>query len=307
MAVVGTLDYNPTFYSDGVKNNFSAGLGVNINLGTVVKKPTPSEDNHSYHTTENPGCQASKVVKELKVNLKWIEETANSIEEVANKIPRIEAKVFIRPEVAVRQGEECCSKNKPPATWTEIKGGVEGGFEVNYNCLGIPDLNYSIKLWPVLIIAEFKCKIFIGPTGKIALEPVGKFYGDLFGEKRPDCKACFYWNIKGECFIRAGVKAGGKVNVYHWHPFGKGEAGFDVTGEPDESLEVTGEASAGIGVTLTGTYAPGEDCQKPEPGLHGVYNLGKGKANLKITIKLGPLSFDPSYEIKLCDGAEYVF
>ena len=306
-SVVARVDYNPSFSDMETKNNFNAGLGVNINIGRAITKATNNENHSSYSTTTKERCHADKNVKELKFTMTAIEDIAKSVEEVANKIPRVEAKVYVRPEVNIRRGEECCSYDKPPATWTEIRGGVEGGFEVNINLWGLPDLNYSLKLWPVLLIAQFQCKLFWGPTGKISLEPVGKFYGELLGEKRPDCQACFYWNLKAEGFVRVGVKAGGKVSLYHWSPLAKGGAGFDVTGEPDETLEVSGEASASLGETFSGTYVNDPGCQNPEQGLHGIFKLGKAKANLKFTVKLGPLSCDPSFELNIFDGFQFPF
>jgi len=304
--IVAKVDYNPTIGDMETKNNFSTGVGVVINLGRAVTKAT-NEQHGSYSSTTKSRCKADKNVKELKFTLTMIEDIAKSIEEIANKIPRVEAKVYVRPEVNIRRGEECCSYDKPPATWTEIRGGVEGGFEVNINLWGLPDLNYSLKLWPVLLIAQFQCKLFAGPTGKISLEPVGKYYGELLGEKRPDCQSCFYWNLKGEGFLRIGVKAGGKVSLYHWTPFAKNGPGFDVTGEPDETLEVSGEASASIGETLSGTYANDPGCRNPEQGIHGIFKLGKAKANLKFTVKLGPLSCDPSFELNIFDGFQFPF
>ena len=304
--IVAKADYNPYISTHGKKDNFQIGLGINLNTGTKKAKTAPATT-EIYSTNEKFECKASENTSELKISLTMIEKIAKSVEEIANKIPRVEAKVNIRSEVTVKRGEECCSNDKPPATFTEIKGGVEGGYEVNVNLWGLPDLNYSLKIWPILFIAQFQCKLFTGPTGKISLEPVGKFYGDLFGEKRPDCKACFFWNLKGEGFVRIGVKAGGKVNLYHWSPLGNGVAGFDVTGEPDETFELSAEASASLGQTFSGTYASDAECVNPPQGLHGVFKLGRAKANLKFSLKLGPLSFEPNFEVNLFDGFELKF
>lgn len=107
--------------------------------------------------------------------------------------------------------------------------------------------------------------------------------------------------------MRIGVKAGGAIKIYHWSPLSKGKAGFDVTGEPDEQLEVSAEASAGIGNGFNGTWAGIGECKKPAPGLHGTYTIGKAKANLKFNVKLGPISFDPNFEVALFDGWDLKF
>jgi hypothetical protein len=225
-----------------------------------------------------------------------------------NKIPRVEAKVSVKTQVTAKQGEECCSPELPPVSYTELKGGVEGSAEVNINLWGIPDINYSVKLWPVLIIAEFKCKLFAGPTGKANLDAIGKFYGKLLDKDiRPDCKACLYLNYKLEYFLRIGVKAGGDISIYHWSPFGGGKAGFDVTGGPDEKIEASAEASVSLGGTANGTWAGIGDCKKPPPGLHGVIKIGKAKANLKFNITLGPISISPNFECDLFDGWDLSF
>jgi len=303
--IVAKVDYNPTVSDMETKNNFSAGVGVNINVGRTVVRSNPPTHQSSYATTTKSICKASKDVKELKISFAMIDEIIKSAEKIANSIPRVEAKIFMRPEVNIRRGEECCSPDKTPVAWTEFRGGVEGGGEININLWGIPDIKYSVTLWPVMLAVDFQCKLFAGPTAKFSLEPVGRFYGELFGEKRPDCKACFYWNVKGEGFIRIGVKAGGKLNLYHWSPFNDGD-GFDLK-EPDETLEVSAEASASIGHTLSATYVADPGCTSPQQGFHGAYKFGKAKANLKFNVKLGPLSFDPSWEINIFDGFQFPF
>ena len=305
-AIVARADYNPAFSSNSVKSNFRLGVGFKLNLG--CRKDQAVVNNQDLYTREREECKASKNTKELKISLGVLDEIIKSTEEIANKIPRVELKIFVKPELTVKQGEECCSKDKPPVTYTELKGGVEGGYELNINLWGIPDINYSLKVWPVLFIAEFKLKVYAGPTGKIALEGVGKAYGDLLGkDPRPDCKGCIFFNIKAEGFLRIGIKAGGGIKIYHWSPLGKGKAGFDILEKPDEEIEISAEASASIGNTFNGTWAGIGDCTQPEKGLHGVFKIGKAKANLKFNVKLGPLSFDPNFEINLFDGKEFKF
>jgi len=294
------VDYNPTFSSGGTSSNFRISVGVNIPLGCGKGK-------ENCTTCAPFVCKASKNTTEFKTKLP-IENIAQSIEEVANKIPRVEAKVALNAQVTVKQGEECCSPDKPPASYTEIKGGYEVSFEINFNLWGIPDINYSLKLWPVLLIAEFKCKLFAGPTGKLSAERVGRNYGTLLtGEKRPDCPSCVYDNLKAEGSVRLGVKAGGSLKLFHWSPFGEGKAGFNVTGPPDEQLELSAEAAASVSTGFNGTYTKDVNCKKPEQGLHGTFNFGKGKINLKFNVKLGPISFDPSYEFLLWEGLDYKF
>jgi len=296
------IPLNSTLDVSDKNNMYDVTGGVNIDIATTDGGAVSHHDNY---TREKKECKASKNTKELKVSIP-LDNITKTVEEVANKIPRVEAKISIKPMVTVKQGEECCSIDKPPVSYTEIKGGWEGSFEININLWGIPDINYSLKLWPCLLIAEFKCKLYAGPTGKISAERVGKSYGSLLGneEPRPDCKSCVYFNLKAEGYLRIGVKAGGAVKLYHWTP---SIPGFDVTGDADEEIEVSADANASIGNGFNGTYTEDKDCVKPPLGLHGVFFLGKAKANLKFTIKLGPISFDPSYEISLCDGTEIPF
>jgi hypothetical protein len=110
-----------------------------------------------------------------------------------------------------------------------------------------------------------------------------------------------------DAFARIGAKLGGSIKVWHWSPLSKGKAGFDVTGPPDETVEASAEASASLGMTFTGTYGVFDDCKKPPPGTHGDLKLGKAKLNFKLNVKLGPLSFDPSYEVPLMDGIAFSF
>jgi|GEM_PF-3447448 hypothetical protein len=296
------IDYNPTFAKTATGNNIRVGVGIDIPIGTACSPgAVPPNALGADTTRERVRCKASKNVKELKISLTVVEVIAKSIEEVANKIPRVEAKITLKPLIAVKQGEECCAEYGPPTSYTELKGSIEGAMEVNITLWGIPDLNYSVNLWPVLVVAEFKCKLFAGPTGKINLDGIGKFYGSLGNPDPTECKACLYLNIKGEANLRVGVKAGGSVKFFHWSPLEKG-AGYDVTGKADEEIEVSAEASASIGSSFNGTWAGIGDCKKPPPGVHGTLSIGKAKVNLKVTVKLGPLSFDPSYEIPLFDG-----
>lgn len=289
-------DYNPTFGNGGTSSNIRLSAGVRINLACT--KTT------SFTQPETFVCKASKDTREFKTKIP-IEHIANSVQEIANKIPRVEAKVALNSMVTVKQGEECCSQDKPPAIYTELRGGYEGSFEININLWGIPDMNYSLKTWPLLLIAEFKCKLFAGPTGKLSAERVGRTYaGFLGGDRRIDCRTCTYDNLKAEGAVRVGVKAGGSVKVFHWNPF---NAGFDVTGPPDGQVELSAESTFSIGTGFNGTYANDPNCVRPQQGLHGTFFFGKGKANLKFVVKLGPFNWEPSWEWSVFDGYEYKF
>jgi hypothetical protein len=229
IAFVAGAYYNQTFSSGGIKNNFRVGAGVSFNIGCTQTTSGNNEQNN-YTTQEKYKCKASKNTKELKIGFIAVEKTCKSVEEYANKIPRVEAKINIKPQLTVKQGEECCSEDKPPVQYTELKGGVEGSMEVKITLWGIPDINYSLKLWPVLLIAEFKCKLTVGPQVKFNVDGVGKFYGELLNpsDPGPECKSCWYLNLKAEGFIKLGVEAGGSINIYHWSPFGEGEAGLNL-------------------------------------------------------------------------------
>lgn len=286
ITIAGTADYNPTFGSGGVKSNFRLGFGLDFHFSCGdYKKLWPA---HHDVTTTAEECKASKTTKELKISLAVIKKTADAIEQVANKIPRVEAKIDVKPELNVKRGEECCSKDKPPVVYTELKGGVTGSCEVNINLWGLPDIKFEQSFWGVKLSADFKLKLFTGPTGKITLDGGGKFYGELGDVSRPDCKACYFLNIKAEGALRIGVVAGGKMQVQ----FGDNE--------PDE-IGVSAEATASLVTSFTGTWGS-KECVKPEPGVHGILKIGDGKANLKFNLDLGPLSFKPNYEVNLFDG-----
>jgi hypothetical protein len=300
--VRGALDFNPVFSDYGTASNIRIGIGIPL---------VACGGGSGLHTvsTTSSGCKASKDSKEFKTSLTMIEDVTKSTEAKLNTIPRVEVKLNIKAEATVKQGEECCSKDLPPAPYTEIKGGVEGNIEINFTLWGIPDIHYSLKLWPLLFITDFQCKIVAGGTGKISLEPVGKFYGSLFGERRPDCHACMYWNLRTEVAARIGAKLGGGIYLFHYKPFGGGVAGFDIptgneklTDKADEAIEVYAEAFASLGTGFNGTYTSNPDCTRPQQGIHGTFFYGKAKIDVRISVKLGPLSFDPKYEFNLFDG-----
>lgn len=297
--VVATGNYNPTFSSNGVKNNLTAALGINVNIGSK-KSPavghTPEHD--KYVTQPKYECQASRITEELKMSFTAIEKTIEYTEDVTEKIPNVELKIALKPQLTVKRSQQCCSKDKPPVAYTELKGGVEGSMELNLKLWGIPDLKYEITIWPYRIAADFKCKLYWGSTGKINIDGVGGFFGELGDHSRPDCKACWYLNIKGESTLRLGIVAGGGIYFYRWPYKNKKEA--------DEKIEAKAEATVSSGYSVDGTYGS-EDCAKLRPGFHGTVNLGKSKADLKFNVKLGPLSFNPKFEVQLLDGYDFKF
>lgn len=279
-----------------------------VSTGYDTRYINQPENNDEVITTEifekyeSNECKASKNTKELKMSFGLIDETIESVEKLANKVPKLEIKLSVKPNLTVKKGEECCTKDKPPVQYTELKGGVEVQCEILFNLFGLPDVNESIKLWPFLLIIKLQNKVYAGPYGKGDIEGVGRFYGEL-GDKQsyPECKSCFYLNFKYEGGVKLGIKLGGKIALYHWSPLSKGKAGFDVTGEPDEEIKAEADAGVTFGVEIRGTYA-NDICVKPKPGLHGKVAIGSAKAALKFSLKLGPLSFNPKYEIPLMDG-----
>ncbi|MFI5185771.1 MAG: hypothetical protein ACHQF0_03555 [Chitinophagales bacterium] len=302
ITIAARADYNPSFASGNIINNYRVGVEINLRLG--CKKPeTPPVTQQDTYTREKD-CEAPKDVTEVKILFPPIIKILEGFQKIINKIPDVELKISLRPDLIVRQGKECCSKDKPPATYTELKGGIEGGFEF-YLTKGIPDVNVSLKLWPVLLIAELHAKLYVGPTGKINVEGVGKAYGDLLGkEPRPDCKGCLYLKIKAEGNLKVGGKIGASIKIYHWTPW---KRGFDVTNDPDEEAEVSADVSFSVGHSFTGTWAGIGECEKPKAGLHGVYNIGKVKINPRFKVKLGPLQFDFTYEYPVFDGWDFTF
>ncbi|MFL5740679.1 MAG: outer membrane beta-barrel protein [Flavisolibacter sp.] len=333
-----TEDYgNKSFDNiDGVKKNlqFGINLGLAYNLHTRSRPVQPffnasyglnnvldlSEDNHMTGlalgtnidigksptgygmTQEKEECKASKSTRDLKIQFTILKEKAESIEQIANKIPRVEAKITLNPQLSVKQGEECCSKTSSPVSYTELKAGVEAGLDVRINLWGIPDLDYSVDLWATKVSADFKLKIFFGPNLKINFDVIGKAYGELFNPTSVgECKSCVYVNYKEEGFLTLGITAGGKVSITFW-PYYETKSGFKVKKEPDESIEASAEASVSLGCTLNGTWAGLGECSSPPPGLHGALTLGKAKANLKFKLELGPISFSPNFEVNLFDG-----
>jgi hypothetical protein len=299
-------DYTPTFFFNTTQNNARISAGVIIGFGGGKAATIATTDSGRIVVDSVPKkqeCKASGITKELKINLYAIQKAADALEKVLMKIPRVkEAKALVSPQLTVKRGEECCAMDQPPVTYTELKGGVDGTATLTFNAWGIPDIKEEIELWAVKLKLDIECGIYVGATGKVSLVGVGKFFGELGQTDRPDCKACYYLNFKLEAFLKAGGIIKGAIGIYHWTPFGKGKGGYDA--EPDEEVEVSADVSASFGATTEGTYAS-EDCSKPKPGLHGELVLGKAKANVKVKVKLGPLSFEPSLEVPICDGVKF--
>jgi hypothetical protein len=306
--VRGTLDYNPVFAEGHMHSNIRAGIGIPL-------ASCPGEEIHTM-TTSRPTCKASKDTREIKASFTRFQESATSTERTLNRIPRVEVKIRAGYEVNVKQGEACCSPDLPPASYTEFRGGLEGGIEINFTLWGIPDIHYSVNLWPFLLITDFQCKAIAGGIGKISLEPVGRFYGELFGPGRPDCQGCWYINLKSEVAVRAGVKLGGGIYLFRYTYLGRGKGmGYDIpTGaneklkdKADEAIEVYAEAFASVGTGVNGTYGFDPNCATPPQGVHGTFFYGKAKVEARVSVKLGPLSFDPKWEFNLFDGFTHTF
>jgi hypothetical protein len=312
-ALRAQVAYTPTFFFNTMQNNarISAGLVYGFGSGKTQTGPT-DQTNLTTQAADNGGiidsteekwkCNASGITTEVKISLYAIEKAAKLIEAILKKIPKVkDPKVVVSPILTVKRGEACCSDDKLPVTYTELKGGVEGTVDLELNLWGMPDIDYEVDLWTVLLKIDVECKIYGKINGKINFTAVGKFFGALGQTDRPDCKACYYLDFKTEIFGGLGAKMKGAVDAYFWSPLSRSEGGYDRRGKPDEEVEVSADASTTIGCTNDGTYAS-SDCEKPTPGLHGQLVLGKAKFNFKIKVELGPLSFHPSLEIPLLDG-----
>jgi hypothetical protein len=325
-------DFNPTF-NHGTQANFRLGAGLAINLGGSKCKPPaettgvppnaptngpPPSTENNLHTTEKPNsCVASPRTKDLTISFAAIETIANYVRAILNKPVGIETVVNISPSISVTKGEECCSKDKPPVEYTELKAGAngskstQGSVEINLTLWGLPDLDFEQKLWPYLIKGEFKLKVFAGPKVSIGLQGIGRFYGSLglIGERvnRPDCKSCFYFNVDLGASIQFGLALGGSVAFYRWKPFNSPRPSYDVNGEPDGLIQAKASAVLSLGVYLNGTYGFNAECKPPPPGLHGKLTLGKLKADFALNIDLGPLSFATTYTVPLLDGFDFTF
>ena len=229
------------------------------------------------------------------------------VEDILNKVPRVEAKIRVKATATAKSGEECCVKTEPPVGYLELKAGLEAQAEINITVVGIPDIKYSVRIWPALLIVKIQAKIFAGPSGKLNVEAVGRLYGALEHPlNNENCPSCIYLNVKDECYIRVGIKAGVEAEVFMWAPE---DAGYDFS-DTDEGgkpykIGVSAEASVGVGGGFSGTWAGYGDCKKPKPGFHGKFFLGKTKANLKFSLNLGIVSFEPSVEIPIYDGVEF--
>ena len=250
-------------------------------------------------------CEASKNTHEEKVNFELLATTLKTITDVVNvKGSPLELKLNVNPTMSVKQGQECCNPNKPPVTYSEFKGGVEGSIELNYRLAGIPDMSTEFDFWVFKIKAELQAKIFIGTTGKLFVGAVGKFYGGLTGsDYHPECtQNCKYLTLKFETAARAGLKVLGKFAITEpWVEYDKSR--FRQVDELVKA-EVSAEVAANFGVELKGTYGLDDYCTKPEPGFHGSLFIGKFKGVAKFKVQLGPIKFDYNYERVWWEGIE---
>ena len=336
-------DYNPAFGKGIVDNNIRVGLGIDIGdhphtvskpvyggtpggdttrerpgTGTSVKTGNPSDTvnvaitndgghNNNYHTQFGEPCEASKSTKEVKISFKKMVDILKFVEDALNKVPRVEAKFSVKATATAKSGEECCVKTEPPVGYLEVKAGLEASAEINITVVGIPDIKYSVRLWPALLVMKIQAKITVGPTGKMNVEAIGRLYGALEHPiNNENCPSCIYLSVKDECFIKVAVKAGAEAEVFMWAPENAGYD-FEDVGEDGKpyKIGISAEASVSIGGGFNGTWAGYGDCKKPPPGFHGKFFLGKTKANLKFALNLGIVSFEPSVEIPIYDGVEF--
>lgn len=248
-------------------------------------------------------CNASKTTTEEKVQFTLLSETIEKVTDIINTPGSpVELKIAIDPTLSVKQGEECCSENKPPVVYTEWKGAVEGSGEINFRLLGIPDLKTSFDLWVFKVEAKLVAKIFIGGQGKISVGAVGKFYNGYTGSAyNPDCpQPCRYLTLRWESYLRAGAKVQAKFSINEPESvIEDGKLVNDVV-----KAEASAEVTASVGFDLKGTYGLDNNCVKPGPGFHGSIFLGKLKGNAKFKVQLGPIKFDFNYESIWFDGFE---
>ena len=332
-------DYNPAFGKGIVDNNIRVGVGINIGnppnggtLGADTTRERPgtgtrpktggnsdstgsgansaymNDGGHNqYHTQFGEPCEASKDTKEVKITFTKMVAILQAVEDALNKVPRIEAKFRIKATATAKSGEECCIKTEPPVHYLELKAGLEATSSIRITVVGIPDIKFTVRLWPALLIAKVQAKIFVDPNGKANVEAIGRIYGALENPVNNDnCPSCIYMGVKNEYFLSVGIKAAAEAEVFMWAP---DKAGYDFedVGEDDKPIKVgiSAEATVGIGGGFTGTWAGYGSCKKPKPGLHGKFFLGKTKANLKFSLNLGIVSFEPSVEIPIYDGVEF--
>ena len=303
LSVVAKADYQPTLITGCINHDFRFGFGIKIDF-TKEKKAENVDHNDVVSTEEKLVCKASKLTHEEKFDFEWLTKTIELAEKGLGKIPNIKAKFSLNPFISVKRGEECCSKDKPAAPYTELKGGVEASAKVEFVWGPFPNGELSLTIWPVKLKGELKCGIGFEPSIKLNIAPTGKFYGELASNPRPDCKSCVYVEVKLGLSGELNIQAKLAVGVYHWHIFGKGKAGFNTDGEPDENFEISAKAGVASSLTLTGRKVMLGDCVTPTPWHVKIDPL---KAFLKFKVELGPLLWNPTFEVPLFDAYEADF
>ena len=303
----GTLGADTTRERPGTGTKPKTGGNTDTTTSATNVATTTDGGHNNYNTQFGEPCEASKDTKEVKISFTRIVQILKFVEDALNKVPRVEAKIRVKATATAKSGEECCVKTEPPVNYLEVKAGLEASAEINITVVGIPDIKYSVHLWPALLIMKVQAKITVGPSGKINAEAIGRLYGALEHPlNNENCPGCIYLSVKDECFIKVMIKAGAEAEVFMWAPE---EAGYDFedVGEDGKPYKVgiSAEASVSIGGGFNGTWAGYGQCKKPKPGFHGKFFLGKTKANLKFALNLGIVSFEPSVEIPIYDGVEF--
>ena len=277
-------DYTPTLLSGCLQKDFRFGGGLKIALGKDKVKPPVHHDIDVHTVEKNSECKASTKTEVDTERFDVLDDITKKINEAAKNIPKIDVKVSIDPVLSVIKGEQCCSKDKPPAKYTELQGSIEGKVEVKFKALGLPDVKTDFKVWSYKVSIDLECNLYI--VGRLKLKVTG---GGRKFEGRPDCKTCWYLKLNTEGQLGFGATIGGKVEV-----------DLPVIGKIKAEAKANAEVSAAI--SLDGQYNS-DGC--PNKGFTGKWNIGKTKANLVVKFKTKYFSLDYSYELPIWDGMSF--
>jgi hypothetical protein len=296
-------DFNPTWINGCMQKDVRLGAGLKITLGKEKEKlPTTTTRDDVVTTEEKFVCHASKDKHKEEFKFEWLKKTIDLLESSMKMVPNIKAEFSVNPYLSVERGEECCSKDKPAAIYTELKGGVEAAAKVEFLWGPFPNVDLSATIGLMKLTGKLKCGIAFEPAIKFNIEPTGKFYGELGKNPRPDCKTCVYVDAKLALSGEVNIQAKLAVGVYFWHPFGKGKAGFNK--EPDENFEISAKAGVNAKLEVRGRKVMAGDCVASTP-WH--IKIDPMKAFVKFKLELGPLSWQPSYEVPIFDSYEKDF
>ncbi|MFW1406237.1 hypothetical protein ACEV85_23600, partial [Vibrio parahaemolyticus] len=94
-------------------------------------------------------------------------------------------KVSLSTGLKIIQGEECCSADKDPVSYTETSGEAKGGVGLSIPLWGIPPSGDSYKYGPFLLIYELKFGIYGNGNLNMELKQKGKEYASS-----EFCKSC---------------------------------------------------------------------------------------------------------------------